>query len=114
MQRITVGRTVLYTLTAKDVEQIIRRRTTGSSIKDRMTVNTWPKGAQAHIGNEPKAGYVFPMVVVRITLLQDGNDPSKLVPIVNGQVLLDGNDVLWVQKTVEGSEPGQWAWPTRS
>lgn len=32
---------------------------------------------------------------------------------VNGQVFLDGNDVLWVTSVVQGDKPGQWHEPER-
>lgn len=104
----TVGRIVLYTLTAEDAAQINRRRTTGKDIAARIaaTPREWPLGAQAHIGNEVSEGQEFPMVVVRTW----GADPTSAV---NGQVLLDGNDVFWVTSVCVGEGPGTWRWPLR-
>jgi hypothetical protein len=122
MTEITIGRTVLYTLTTIDAEQINRRRTTGYSISDRIKNNgselnqmtnlpdTWPLGAQAHIGNNAYAEESYPMVVVRVW----PNEFGVGIPGVNGQVLLDGNDTFWVTSAKEGTEPGAWHWPTRA
>lgn len=106
----TTGRIVHYTLTATDAEQIQRRRTNGASISDRIAAEKWPIGAQAHIGNSANEGDVLPLVIVRVW--PDEYGPG--IPGVNGQVLLDGNDQLWVTSIKEGTEPGTWAWPPRS
>jgi hypothetical protein len=92
---VTVGRTVLYTLSEQDAEEINRRR--------------WPAWAQAHIGNPAAAGDEVPLVVVRVWPHEFGEN----VPGVNGQAFLDGNDTLWVTSAKEGTEPGTWAWPPR-
>ena len=104
----TIGRIVLYTVTEQDAAEVNRRRTTGYSIAERIKKNTpetsaWPLGAQAHIGNELRAGDIYPMVITRVW------GPT----CVNGQVLLDGNDCLWVTSASEGTEPRCWAWPPR-
>jgi len=106
---ITVGRSVLYTLSDDDAKQINRRRTSGGSIFDRIKRNTeavthWPLGAQAHIGNEVLAGQVFPLLVTKVW------SPG----MVNGQVLLDGTDCFWATSVIEGTGPRSWAWPTRN
>lgn len=100
----TIGRTVQYRLTAQDATAINRRRTTGAEIRARMTMDPpqWPAGAQAHIGNPATAGDVVPLIIV-----------SVRADVVNGQALLDGNDVLWITSAEEGSEPGMWSWPPR-
>lgn len=117
---ITLGRIVLYTLAEDDAVQINRRRTTGPKIAERIQNNalphremqlhleqplpaTWPIGAQAHIGNTAAAGDVFPMLVTKVWS----------AGCVNGQVFLDGNDVLWAMSATEGSEGHQWQWPPR-
>jgi len=107
--QITIGRTVLYKLTEADVAQIMRRRTTGTAIADRIKEEKWPLGAQAHIGNPHQAGQVLPMVVCVVWPNEYGPNYDG----VNGQVFLDGNDALWVTSIKEGSENGQWAWPVR-
>ena len=111
MATVTVGRTVLYTLTAQDAEQINRRRTDGASIAARLAADPkeWPAGAQAHIGNPASEGLVVPLVIVAVWPHEFGEG----VPGVNGQALLDGSDQLWVTSIREGSEPGTWRWPER-
>jgi hypothetical protein len=108
-QQPSIGRIVHYQLSENDIEQINRRRTYGASIHGRMEENAWPVGAQAHIGNHQQAGDVVPLVIVRVWPDEGGVG----IPGVNGQALLDGNDVLWVTSAHEGTEPGQWQWPPR-
>jgi hypothetical protein len=109
---ITIGRIVLYTLTGQDAEQINRRRVSGASISLRLHENPsrWPEGAQAHIGNHVIADEVYPLIATCIC--KDEFGPGK--PGINGQVLLDGNDTLWVTSVGEGPLPGQWRWPARA
>lgn len=113
----TVGRIVHYRLSADDAVQINRRRTTSSAIASRIKqsvvdqdggfVTGWPLGAQAHIGNEAKEGDVRPMLIVQTW----GDTPTSCV---NGQVFLDGNDVLWATSVSVGEGPRTWSWPSRS
>jgi len=116
----SIGRIVHYRLSAQDVEQINRRRTTGKSIADRMKTSlpvgaatleagvnqivAWPVGAQAHIGNEVHEGDVFPMLIVQVW----GTSASSAV---NGQVFLDGNDVFWATSRSVGDKSGTFSWP---
>ncbi len=122
----SIGRIVLYTLTADDAAQINRRRTTGASIANRLLwgfaglhsealpassmdgeVRSWPAGAQAHIGNAVAEGDVFPMLITRVW----GPSPGSAV---NGQAFLDGTDVLWVTSVMVGEGPRTFKWPTRT
>lgn len=117
-QTPTIGRIVHYRLSAQDAEQIMRRRTTGASIAERMRVQVsqvetatpilgWPTGAQAHIGNDVKEGDTFPMQIVRVW----GDTPTCAV---NGQVFLDGNDVFWATSVSVGEGSHTFSWPTRA
>ena len=113
-QKPTVGRIVIFKLTAAQAQQINRRRTDSKSIAERIAKNTdntsaWPIGAQAHIGNPASAGDYYPCIVVRVWMDEFG--PGK--PGINGQVFLDGNDQFWVTSAAEGNEDGQWHWPPR-
>ena len=99
----TIGRLVIYKLTASDAEQVNRRRTTAVSIVERIKVLMWPLGAQAHIGNTVAEGDEFPMLIVRLW----GTTETSCV---NGQVFLDGSDVLWVTSVSQGIN---WRWPER-
>lgn len=118
----TMGRIVHYMLSAFDVEQIMRRRTTSVSIADRMKLEldrlnherdegvqafAWPAGAQAHIGNPVVEGDVFPMLITRTW----GSTPESAV---NGQVFLDGCDVFWATSRSVGDVPGTFSWPVRT
>ena len=111
-QTPTIGRIVHYRLDAEDVKAINRRRTTGSSIAQRMQYGddpqfkAWPAGAQAHIGNEVHEGDVFPMLITKVW----GAMPSSAV---NGQAFLDGTDVLWVTSVCVGDGPRTFYWPVR-
>jgi hypothetical protein len=124
--KVSIGRTVLYKLTEQNVAEITRRRTTGTSIAARIQkgntrlakveglsvnvdVESWPLGAQAHIGNPHHVGQVLPLTVCVVWPNEYGPNYDG----VNGQVLLDGNDTLWVTSIKEGAENGTWAWPVR-
>ena len=105
----SIGRIVHYRLSAADAEQINRRRTDSNRINLRMALQPpqWPEGAQAHIGNEAREGDVFPMMITKVW----GNDPESAV---NGQVYLDGNDVLWATSVRVGDQPRSFSWPVRN
>jgi hypothetical protein len=105
--QVSIGRILNYKLTEGDVECIRRRRTTGDNIKERIKTEKWPVGAQAHIGNPHHFGQVLPLVVCVVWPNEYGPDYHG----VNGQVLLDGNDCLWVCSVKEGTENGTWSWP---
>jgi hypothetical protein len=105
----SIGRIVLYQLSAQDAVVVNRRRTTGQSIKERMVLVPveWADGAQAHIGNEVREGQTFPMLIVKVW----GDTPEAAV---NGQVFLDGTDVLWVTSVTRMDDgPRSWDWPPR-
>lgn len=105
----TIGRIVHYRLSQEAVEMIARRRTTSSSIADRIKGGEWPLGAQAHIGNPHHKGQVLPMIITVVW----PNEYGPNFDGVNGQVILDGNDTLWVTSVKEGTEDGQWSWPEK-
>lgn len=92
----TPGRVVEYTLSEQDVEQIKRRRDDArQSMKDGTVGNT---GFVLHMGNDVAEGETYPMVITRTWGTTEGSS-------VNGQVLLDGNDTLWVTSVSEGDGP---------
>jgi hypothetical protein len=115
----SIGRIVHYRLSFDDASQINRRRTSSVSIATRMktfakgegdgpeVVYGWPEGAQAHIGNAVAEGDTFPMLITKVW----GGDVSSAV---NGQVYLDGNDVLWATSVCVGDGPRSFSWPVRS
>lgn len=104
-QQPSIARVVHYRLTEEQARQVNRRRTSSASIGERLVAGSWPIGAQAHIGEAVIEGETFPLIVTRTGSAADG------AAVVNGQVLLDGNDTLWVQGAVEGASPGCWFWP---
>ena len=93
-QAPTLGRIVLYRLTAEDVAAIGRQRLAGG---------------QDHVGNSVVAGEAVVGIIVAVWPAEFGPDE----PGVNLQVLLDGRDSYWVTSAREGYEPGQWSWPPR-
>jgi hypothetical protein len=94
----TVGRIVYYKLSQTNAEQINKRRNDyGQNPK-----TDWPAGAQAHVGNRAEVGEIYPMIIVRVWP-EDTHG-------VNGQVLLDGNDLFWVTSVAQGEAEGDWDW----
>lgn len=90
------GRIVQYTLTQDDADQINRRRRDAEN--NEAIGNT---GFVLHVGNPVSARDTFPMMITRAWLERDG------MP-VNGQVILDGNDGLWVVRAIQGELEGQY------
>lgn len=106
MQGFTEGCIVHYVLTEKDAAEINRRRFPNAGHVDTL----WPMGAQAHVGNHVGVGQHFPMIIVKVTYAEPVKLEDELN--VNGQVFLDGNDVLWTQavKFDKDKEPGTFHW----
>lgn len=96
----SAGRIVAYTLSASDAEQINRRRIDagGSIARNDGASNT---GFVLHTGNTAREGDVFPLLITKVFNPAEGG-------AVNGQVLLDGNDSLWVTSRVEGEGSSCW------
>lgn len=102
----TQGRIVLYTLGLEDVDRINKNRIAYATVGDRLS----SAGCQKHIGGMVEEEDTFPMVITALWgPVVGGGDPQ----CVNGQVLLDGNDTLWVTSITEGTGPRTWAWPPR-
>ncbi len=95
----SIGRIVHYTLTAQDAAEVNRRR---SDAKVEGAGNT---GKVVHVGNEARAGDIFPMLVTRVW----GDTPDSSV---QGQVFLDGNDTLWVTSVQQGDGERHWRQPS--
>lgn len=55
----------------------------------------------AHVGNAVETGQTYPMVIVRCWGTTEESS-------VNGQVLLDGSDALWVTSVSQGDGPRHW------
>lgn len=89
MSELQLGQVGVYTLTSHDAKVINKRRTdfATAGLVSEGTPPDEPTGFQAHVGNEVREGDQFPMIVTRVW--QNG--------LVNGQVLLDGNDNYWAR-----------------
>lgn len=101
----TPGRIVAYTLTEQDAGQINKRRWDAHLSK----IASEESGVVVHHGNVVAEGDVYPMIITRAWYATEDSP-------VNGQVLLDGNDTLWVTSRnqdldVDGDMPasGKWA-----
>lgn len=110
-----IGDIVLYELTDGDAQAINRRRTDAADsaayharIHSGAIVHT---GNAAHGGNVEneyvnnthvervtKHGDIYPLIITRVW----GDTPEANV---NGQVLLDGNDSIWVTSVCAGDAP---------
>jgi hypothetical protein len=98
-ETVSIGMIVAYRLTQDQADQMNRRR-----VKRQYTEEAgWPMGAQAHVGNPGYAGAVLPLIVTAVW--EHGLDQIS----VNGQVVLDGNDALWVTSAKPGDGPGSWS-----
>lgn len=91
----SAGRIVKYTLTDHDAVQVHRRRAAA------VARNPHDSGFVVYVGNPVREGDEFPLVITMVWKSSEGG-------AVNGQVLLDGNDTLWVTSRVEGFGAGQW------
>lgn len=87
------GRIVHYMLSLRDAMRV----------RDQRFANPFCRG------NEPHEGDVLPLTVVRVWKDEFGDGRHG----INGQVSLDGNDLLWVTSVCEGDAPGEWHWPRR-
>lgn len=90
-----MARIVDYVLSQADCDQIKALRRT-----------SFEAGGWRRVGSEPRPGDVVPLVVV-----SEWPDYS-----VNGQIVLDSNDTLWVTSRYrsEAPEPGRWFVEDRS
>lgn len=108
---ISIGRIVHYKLSQDDAQDINSRRHDFLAYQREAKPPLSPggRGRTGHIGhwgNAVRPGDIFPAMVVKVW----PNHPDGLV---NLQVYLDGNDVLWATSRAEGDEEGQWYWPVR-
>lgn len=97
----TIGRIVLYTLTAEDAAKINSRR---NDAKDWMRFHIQnSNGVMVHVGNQVTTGEQFPAMIVRTW----GTTPEAAV---NLKVELDGSDTFWKTSTMVGEGPGFYQW----
>lgn len=103
----TIGRVVHYKLSEQDAAAINARRKGAQNLNGAgVTLASQDLGAQIHSGNAVEAGDVYPMIITRAW----GDQPTSAV---NGQVLLDGNDTLWVTSVSLGLGERHFHWPPR-
>lgn len=100
----TIGSIVHYTLSEDDAKRINKRRDDAIATAHANKLHPEETGKQVHIGNRATAGEVYPMLIVRVW----GDSPESAV---NGQVLLDGNDTLWVTSVTAGEGGRRFSWP---
>lgn len=114
MKGLIPGRIVYFVFDEAGADEVNRRRTTGASIAERLSGisalvgDSWPRGAQAHIGNPVSFGDICPAMVVRVHGAgQDGVGDS-----VNLKVILDGTDVYWARdvRFAADKRVGSWHW----
>lgn len=103
----TIGRIVLYVLTAAQAEAINKNRAAFRNAGSDPKAEKLPAGVQTHAGNYCYEGEIYPAIVVR---LWDAEHPS-----VNLKIFLDGDDTFWVTSCYESEvpAPGTWHWPPR-
>lgn len=93
-QKPTPGRIVFYRLTETDLAQIRADRAGSPS---------------THRGNFPSVEEAVPLLIVKVWPDEFGPD----IPGINGQAFLDGTHSIWVTSAREGTEAGNWSWPSR-
>jgi len=90
-KKLKQGAIVHYRLTAVEVQSV-------ANVRAQFGQNL-AAPVQLARGNPLVVGQRVPLVVVAVSGER-----------VNGQALLDGTDVVWVQSAKEGDEPGEWSW----
>ena len=98
---IQIGDTVLYSLSVDDAKNINRRYDHAAANRETFKEHQW--GYQVHLGSKVYPGEVLPMTITQIW-------PDYTV---NGKVILDGTDSLWVTIVQAGEDhnkptPGRW------
>ncbi len=98
----TIGRIVIYVLTAADAESINARRAARRDCGDELAKQP---GAQCHVGNPVRDGIECAAVIVNVF----GDTPTAAV---NLKVLLDGSDDHWATSRCNDhtKTPGSWHW----
>lgn len=99
----TPGRIVEYTLSEQDAAEIERRRQDARAALDWHRENK--TGAVVHTGNPTQVGATYPLLITRVWADPDQRTEATAV---NGQVMLDGNDTLWVTSVQQGDGERHW------
>lgn len=111
MNALTTGRIVQYRLSQDDAQNVNSRRHDFLAYQreTKPPLNPGGRGRTGHVGhwgNAVRSGEEFPAMIVKVW-------PDHPDGLVNLQVYLDGNDVLWATSRSEGDEDGHWHWPER-
>jgi hypothetical protein len=102
----TVGRIVIYTLSEQDAELINGRRlAAGAHSREHSEHN----GTVLHVGNQVTVHDSFPMVITRVL-----GSTALGEYLVNGSVVLDGNDLHWATSVKQGTGHRTWSWPVKA
>lgn len=97
----TIGRIVIYVLSAEDAEKINKRRADAQIHMDRHRAASL--GTMIHVGNDVHEGEEFPAMVVKTW----GDQPDSYINI---KVMLDGTDAFWATSRKVGEGPGFYRW----
>jgi hypothetical protein len=97
---------VQYTLGEDDAAKINKRR--ADALANMATHQENSDGSIVHVGNDVSAGEAYPMIITKVW--GSGADLNEAT-LVNGQVLLDGNDLFWVTSVAAGDSQHQYQWP---
>lgn len=103
-----IGRIVHYRLSFDDAVAINRRREHARRHISEHAANA--NGVQVHVGNDVREGETYPMMITNVLGSPHRQHPNS--PI-NGQVMLDGNDLFWATSVWLGEGPGTFSWPQR-
>ena len=98
----SVGKIVLYALSVADAASVNKRRIDARAKMHDHQADA--SGAQIHVGSDVREWDICPLIVTKIH-----SDTC-----VSGQVMLDGNDVLWVSSRELGDAPGKFSWLVRT
>jgi len=99
MEGIAKGRIVHYVLTEADAVAITDRRVPGVGHGE-----SWPAGAQAHVGNPAVPGEHVPAMIVEVFMAEG---------CVDLHCILDGNDSFWATSRMFDKKEkthGTWHW----
>ena len=103
MDGLVPGRIVYFVFNEQCAKEVMRRRTNAQAIAERMRAipPAWPAGAQAHIGNDVKAGDIYPAMVLRVW------GPGGCA---NLRVFLDGSDDYWATSINYEVDKREYSW----
>jgi len=104
MEGLKPGRIVYFVFDEQSAAEVMRRRTDGKAIAERMsrTPPAWPTGAMAHVGNAVQAGDIFPAMIIRVWDQSSGSSNLK--------VMLDGSDTYWATSVVCADDKRHRSW----